>query len=213
MYIPVPDIGAGVFEPGRNFAVYFDKIIFPGNHWLDPNGVSILTAIASVLFGVLAGDYLQKKNEIGDRIVQLFVWGNILLLLSFILDSWMPINKRLWTVSYTLFMAGWAQVTIAMLLWMIDKKGWKWWTKPFLVFGMNALVIYVAAGVIGRSLHFVKIHNASGLQKTLTDFIYETMYSPFFEEKMATLLYNISILALLYVFGWILWKMKIFVRA
>ncbi|MBP6673246.1 MAG: DUF5009 domain-containing protein [Bacteroidetes bacterium] len=113
-YYPVPEIGAGMFEKGKNFAAYIDSMFLSGHMWSatrtwDPEGLfSTLPAIATSLIGAITGDYLrQSPQEKTEKSVWMFVFGSGFLLIGAILDMWMPINKSLWTVSYTLFMAGW----------------------------------------------------------------------------------------------------------
>ena len=81
---------------------------------------------------------------------------NFLLLLGAILDMWLPINKNLWTSSYTIFMAGWANVILAMFYWLIDVKGYKKWATPFVIYGMNAITVFVLSGVVARTMALIK---------------------------------------------------------
>jgi predicted acyltransferase len=110
----------------------------------DPEGIlSTIPAIATTLLGVLTGHWLRSDRSQGDKTDWMFVAGNFLLLLGVILDMWLPINKNLWTSTYTIFMAGWANVCLAMFYWLIDVKGYKKWATPFVIYGMNAITVFV----------------------------------------------------------------------
>ena len=51
LYVPVPGVGTGFLEPGKNLAAYIDNLLIPGTMWQgtwDPEGIlSTLPAIAS----------------------------------------------------------------------------------------------------------------------------------------------------------------------
>ena len=149
MLIPVPGYGAGFLEPTGNLCWYIDSNLLAGHTWsgapapgFDPEGIlSTLPAIATTLFGVLTGHWLRSERSKEEKTAWMFVSGNLLLLAGAILDMWLPINKNLWTSSYSVFMAGWALVCLAMFYWLIDVKGYTKWSKPFVIYGMNAITV------------------------------------------------------------------------
>ena len=56
--------------------------------------------------------------------------------------------KRLWTVSFTFFSAGWVIAILIAFYWIIEVKGRKKWAFPLTVVGMNSIFIY-SLGQIG----------------------------------------------------------------
>ena len=86
-----------------------------------------------------------------EKTAWMFIAGNILLLLGATVDMWLPINKSIWTSSYAIFMAGWALVCFATFYWFVDVKGYSRWAKPFIIFGMNAITVYVLRSQSERS--------------------------------------------------------------
>ena len=76
--------------------------------------------------------------------------------------SWLPINKKLWTSSYSVFMAGMAMNCFAVSYWLVDVQGWRKWAKPFAIYGMNAIAVFMLAGLLGRILPAIKVTNAAG---------------------------------------------------
>ena len=54
----------------------------------------------------------------------LFVTGSLLLAAGLICTAWLPINKKLWTDSFSLFMAGLDFIVFAIFAWFIDGLGW-----------------------------------------------------------------------------------------
>ena len=217
--IPVPDVGAGVLEKGRNFAAYIDSLFLSGHMWSqtktwDPEGiVSTLPAVATTLFGVLTGHYLRSQHSREEKTAWMFVAGNILLLVGATLDMWLPINKSIWTTSYSIFMAGWALVCFAMFYWIIDVRGHKRWAKPFVIFGMNAITVYVLSGLIGRMYGSVlNLRQPDGTEISLQGYIFRTFFLPLGSPINASLIFAICFLLFLFLLAWIMWKRNWFLK-
>lgn len=218
--IPVPEIGAGIMERGKNFSAYIDSMFLSGHMWgytktWDPEGiVSTLPAVATTLFGVMTGHYLRSQHSKEEKTAWMFVAGNILLFLGATLDMWLPINKSIWTTSYSIFMAGWALVCFAMFYWIIDVKGYKRWVKPFIIFGMNAITVFVISGMIGRLYgSVIKLKQPDGSEISLQGYIFRTFFLPLASPINASLIYAICFLLFLYLTAWIMWKRKWFLKA
>jgi predicted acyltransferase len=217
-FIPVPGVGAGLYEKGRNFSAYIDSLVLSGHMWSqtktwDPEGViSTIPAIATTLFGVMTGHWLHSRRSSEEKTAWMFVAGNALLLVGAILDIWLPINKSLWTSSYSIFMAGWALVCLGVFYWLIDVKGYTRWAKPFVVYGMNAIAVFVLSGVVGRLLYMIKVSGPDGSVTSLQSFIFQTVYAPLASPINASLLYAISFIAVMYLVVWFMWKRRWFLK-
>ena len=130
--IPVPGFGSGVLEPEGNLCWYIDSNLLAGFTWtyapvpgFDPEGIlSTIPAVATVMFGIFTGDWIRTPKESYEKVAGLFVAGNILLVLGIIMNIWLPINKNLWTSTYSVFMAGMAPNFLGMWYWIIDIKGY-----------------------------------------------------------------------------------------
>ncbi len=218
--IPVPGFGAGVLRPEGSLCWWVDSTVLAGHTWrgapvmgFDPEGiVSTIPAIATTLLGVMMGHWLRTKRSVEEKTVWMFVIGEFLLLLGAILDMWLPINKNLWTPSYTIFMAGWASVIFAMFYWLIDVKGYKKWALPFNIYGMNAITVFVLAGVLGRTMGLIKVAQDDGTLISLQRHIYTHFFVPFASPLNASLLYAICFIVVMFVVVWFMWKMKWFVK-
>ncbi|MGH9427486.1 MAG: acyltransferase family protein [Terriglobia bacterium] len=218
--IPVPGFGAGVLEPTGNLCWYIDSNLLSGHTWtgapvpgFDPEGIfSTLPAIATTLFGVLTGHWLRTEKSPEEKTTGMFVAGNVMLLLGAILDMGMPINKNLWTSSYSIFMAGWALICLATFYWIIDVKGYTKWATPFIIYGMNAIAVFVLSGVVGRLLTLIKLMNADGSTIALKPFIVNHFFSPLTSPVNASLLFAISWVLAMFFVVWALWKKKWFLK-
>ncbi len=218
--VPVPGYGAGVLEPIGSLCWYLDSTLLHGHTWagapapgFDPEGiVSTIPAIVTTLLGVLTGHWLRSTRSPEEKTVWMFVAGNALLLLGAILDMWLPINKNLWTSSYTIFMAGWALVCFAAFYWLIDARGYTRWARPLVIYGMNAIAAFFLAGIIGRLFGLIRWEQADGSTISLKSYIFEHFFLPLASPINASLLFAIGFLLLIYLFVWALWKKKWFLK-
>ena len=69
----------------------------------------------------------------------------------------MPINKNIWTPSFTVFTAGMAMLTLGAVFWLVDVLGYRRWAFPFVVYGMNAIAAFVAAGMVFRIARMFRV--------------------------------------------------------
>ncbi len=218
--IPIPGYGAGVLEPLGNLAWYVDSKLLAGHTWsgapapgFDPEGiVSTLGAIATTLAGVLAGYWLRSSAGKAEKTAWMFVGGNLLLLAGIVMDIWLPVNKNLWTSSYVVLMAGWSLVCLATFYWLIDVKGYTAWAKPAIIYGMNAIAVFVLSGVVARFLGLIKVSRVDGTATSLKSYIFENIYLAVASPINASLLFAITFIVVMYLFVWVLWKKKIFIK-
>ena len=121
-----------------------------------------------------------------------------------------PINKGLWTSSYTVFMAGWAALLFGVFYWLIDVRGWRAWAQPCVWYGMNALLLFVLAGVVGRLLGLLRWTEAAGATVTLKGWLYGTLFTSWLDGKNASLAFAVSFVLVFLALAWALWRRKWF---
>ena len=230
LFVPVPDlngvVGMGVLEPGRDFGAFVDRIFLDGHLWAkskvwDPEGiVSTLPAIVSLLLGAQVGYGLQSTLSKAEKTIWMLLAGLAALLLGQILDAGlMPINKSLWTVSYCVFMTGWALIVFAIFYWLIDandspvlKAQAARWLKPFTIFGMNALFIFALSGLIAKMLGAIKFQAASGAEISLKTVLYGPIKSLGMAPVNASLLFAILFTLVLFGVAWWMWRRNWFIK-
>jgi predicted acyltransferase len=173
MWIPVPGHGAGVLTPEGNLSGHIDRLLLPGKLHrgsYDPEGLlSTIPAIATALLGIFVGQFMldhwrmkpanakslpQSPGEVRSPVTNrypskkaglVFVSGIILLIAGWGWGMLFPVNKNIWTSSFVLYSAGWSMMLFAVFYYIIDVKGYKTWSNPFIWMGMNAILIYIAA--------------------------------------------------------------------
>jgi predicted acyltransferase len=208
--------GAGSFELENSFARYLDvKILGAANMYavnkipFDPEGLfSTLTATVTTLLGILTGDILINKIDRYKKLIYLSGLGFILFVSGALLDFVEPINKQLWTVSYTFFMGGWAMILLSISIWFIDIKGWNKWLTVFIVLGSNPIVIYVGSSLFAKTLYLVKVSGNTSLKSL----IYSNILQPVAGDYFGSFLYALLFLAAWAAVGWYMYKRRIFVK-
>jgi len=143
--VPVPGCDMPTLSAECNIGSFIDRLVF-GRHMLhpawDPEGLlSTVPAIATALFGVFAGDWLNAASA-RHRTLTLFGAGAVAVLVALVWDRVFPINKSLWTSSFALFTAGLAAQVLAGCHWLLDVRHWRSWSQPFIAFGRNPLAGY-----------------------------------------------------------------------
>lgn len=212
--IPVPGYGAGVLEPTGNLCWYIDSTLLAGHTWsgapvpgFDPEGIfSTLPAIATTLFGALTGHLLRSEKSQEEKTIWLFVHGSLLLFAGSIMDYFLPINKNLWTSSYSVFMAGLAMVCLGVCYWLIDVKGHRRWTKWLEIYGQNAITMFVLAGLFGRLSTVVKVSGPDGGPISLKTWYYQALFVPLGDPMIASLFHSLMYVALLYLIAYVMYR-------
>jgi predicted acyltransferase len=152
-FVPVPGYGAGDFAERHNLADWIDAQYLPLRKWdgdHDPEGLlSTLPAIASCLLGVFAGLLLRDRGRSPHRKAMLLAVGGAALLVGgYVWGLQFPIIKRIWTSSYVLVAGGWSALLLAAFFYVIDVRGIRGWTTPFVWIGSNALTIYLVSNIV-----------------------------------------------------------------
>ena len=230
LFIPVPDtegrIAAGMLAPGRDFGAYIDRLLLGGHLWAksktwDPEGlVSTLPALCSQLFGVLTGRWLLSKYAVAEKTVWMMLAGLACLWLGAIIDAtFMPINKSLWTISFCIFMTGWALLIFSAFYWLMDANASAQLRSraqkiflPFTIYGMNALFIFALSGLVAKMLGFIKFADANGGMIPLKAMVNAPLQSLPIAPVNASLLFAILFNAVMFFIAWCMWKKKWFVK-
>ena len=176
---------------------------------IDPEGLlSTIPSIAHVLIGFWAGMKMMEEKDINMRVNRLFIIGAILMFAGFLLEYAIPFNKKIWTPTFALVTCGLASTLLALLIWIIDIKGYKKWCRFFEAFGINPLFLYVLGGVVGNILGIIKFGG-----NTVKGYLYGDVLTPLFgDATLASCIYAIMFIALCWSIGYILYKKKIYIK-
>jgi len=216
-WFPVPGIGAGSYEKGANFSAWVDSLLLQGHMWSqtktwDPEGIfSTLPAISTTLFGVLTGHLLRQQIPARKKVAWMLICGSVAIAAGALWHHWLPINKNLWTSSYALFMSGMAAVVLGISYYLIDIRGWRKGTKPFCVYGMNAITVFVLSGIVGRLLYLVKWPSGEAVI-TLKEWLVNSIFLPWLSPINASLAYALCFVFLSYLAMYYLYIKQIFIK-
>lgn len=202
-----------------NLAAYLDRVILTEGHiWrsakvYDPEGLlSTIPAIATTLAGVLCGHWMRTRREDIEKVAGMFFFGVTLVALGWLWHLAFPINKALWTSSYVVFTAGLALCFLGFCYWLIDIKGYRTWTKPFLIFGVNALALFVGSGVMARILGLIKVPGPAEQSISLQQWIFTNIFLPIASPINASLMYAICFILVWLFLMWLLYRKQIYIK-
>ena len=212
LYVPVPGVGTGFLEPGKNLAAYIDNLLIPGTMWQgtgDPEGIlSTLPAIASGISGMLAGHLIISSLSIEKKIIWMLCLGVFCLLDSFLWELLFPINKNLWTSTYVMYTSGWAYLLLGCFMWYADVLNYRVGIKFGIIFGSNSIAIYALSQILVWFFYEATIISES----SINDIIYGGMVDIGIYAKTASLIWAILYMLVCYVPAYYLYKKKIFIK-
>ena len=182
----MPDYSKGYVDLAQkdvNFGAYLDRLIFTERHlWAaaktwDPEGLfSTIGSLSTALMGVWVGNLLSMPKE-PKRMFQITVLGLASVVLGLVLSPILPINKALWTSTYSLFTSGLAIGVLVFLHWLIDLKGYLGVFKPFMWYGVNAMLVFFGSAMLVKTLRLIQVSTPhSDKPVALTRYFYDNCF-------------------------------------
>jgi len=124
----------------------------------------------------------------------------------------LPVYKVIGASSCVVVTTGVACPVFACCYWLIVIKGYKKWTWPFVVFGVNALALFVFSGIFARMMSSCKVIDLEGrsvsVQKWLVDHVFLVMFQPI----NASLAYAICFILFWLFLMWLLFRKQIIIK-
>jgi predicted acyltransferase len=204
---------AAHWDKNTNAAHAFDHWflnLFPRSKpWLFNGGgyetLNFIPALATMIFGLLAGGLLRSERTGWRKFGILVGTGLVSLLIGWGLDAagLCPLVKRIWTPSWTFFSTGWTLLMLAGFYGVVDLLGFRRWTFPLVVVGMNSLVMYCMAELMFDWL-------AERLRVHFRPDIF-TLWGRV-DPKFEPLVQSTAVLGLMWLICYWLYRQKIFVR-
>ena len=224
-FVPVPGFGPGHLDSLSNLPAYIDRSVFGVRHlwpWgttpgygvtYDSEGIlSTLPALATTLFGVLAGEGLRTPLSRTRKAAILAAAGFALALTGLTLSHWLPLNKRLLTPTFALFSSGIALVAFALCYFVLDAKRWRRGITPFLILGTNAILAFALSTIITTLLNLFRVAAPNGTSENLHAWLYHHLFATWLAPIHASLLYAIAIVLLNITLIYPLYRRRIFLR-
>jgi predicted acyltransferase len=202
---------AANYEPGVNITAWLDRLLVPGDFWQvtwDPEGLmSTFPAIVTGMIGMLIGKLILSVESTYQKLTWIFFVGFSLYLLGGAWGWFMPLNKNLWSSSYTLWTAGMCTMGLAACILIVDVLGYTRGTKLGRVYGANAITSYVLAGML-TLVFYSAIFGGVSLNGLWMDGLSAAGMPP----KLASFAYAIIYMLIIYIPAYVLYRKKIFIR-
>ena len=215
--------GEAPYALETNLARRIDLALLGENHlWggfgikFDPEGLfSTLPAIVTVIFGYYIGWLIKTTTDKHLVVKNLLLIGVLTIFLGLAWGLYFPLNKALWTSSYVLYVGGIACCFLAVLIEVIDIRGVTGWTKPFQVFGLNPLIIYVLSGLIVKVMLFlIKWEDGSGKTRNAYSWLYNDVFAVALPNhlKFASFLFALTMVGFCWSVGYLLYRKRIVIK-
>lgn len=217
-------------SPEFHLGAYFDRMIFQKHLWTftkvwDPEGLfstfsslgnSILGAYFAIWVLERAKSSSHSKGDISQKSGTVIITRGFLIqvcsglglvVIATVLSNWIPINKSVWSISFTLFSSGicillYSGIHVVMTTNRISELS----TLLFSPFGRNSILAFVLSGLFSKFLAFTKI----GVMTT-KGFLYTNLFlHPTLPKEFSSFLFSLAYLLLFYVLFLFLYRKKRF---
>jgi heparan-alpha-glucosaminide N-acetyltransferase len=146
---PGPD---GAFSPTQNIGTAIDMAIlgrtYPGNYVT----INFISSTVTTLFGVWTGYLMGGSRSLNEKLKMLAGAATACFAVGLALSPVIPIVKRIWTASFTIYSTGWVLLMLIGFVWLVEKKGYRKFTFPMVVVGANSIFAYVCFQLLRRSI-------------------------------------------------------------
>jgi predicted acyltransferase len=217
--VPAPGFAAGDLSKEGSIASWVDRAVLGKHLWsggkgvYDPEGIlSTLGALATTLAGVLTGHLLRSRRTDTEKVAAMFVAGVAGVVAGWAWNYWFPVNKALWTSSYVVFTTGMALQLLAVCYWLVDIKGYRRWSLPFLVFGTNAIAVYFLSEFFVLLASLVRFTRPDGSQTDLLGLVYEKLFASWASPVNASLMYAVCFVLVWLGLMSLLYRKRIFIK-
>ncbi len=207
--IPVDGVASTLERAPNNLANWLDVQVFGSHNYkpdYDPEGLlSTVPSIASSLLGIFTGLILISKQE--KKATILMGIGGSFLIIGHLWDIIFPINKALWTSSFVLVTAGWANLILALIYYITDIKKIQF-GSIFRYAGANAIIVYFLSSFIAKIMGQIQIGDTS-----LHGWLFQNIYvNDVISMETSSLLYSLTVVAFYALLAYVLYKKEIFIK-
>lgn len=209
-FIPVNGLESTYDRAPNNLAMHLDKKIFGSHTWqvdYDPEGfLSTLPAICTSILGIFTGLLITGRNK--NKAMGMISMGIILLLIGYLWSSFFPINKALWTSSFVLVTAGYANLLLALIYFLTDVKNIQF-GNFFKHAGANAITIFFLSSFLAKLSFLIKVNE----NQTLKGWLFESVFvHDVLPMKLSSLLFALANVIFFCAIATFLYRKRIFIK-
>ncbi len=214
--------GADPYSLQTNAALRLDLWLMGPNHLyhgesvdgkpyaFDPEGaLSTLPALVTFILGYLTGQFLDQTKDRRLALSELFPVAFLLIGTGFLWSYWLgfPINKKLWTSSYTLYVGGLSLLILCLVLWLVDVKGKPQFFSFFNIFGRSPLLAYITSEMMVVVLFTITIPGADGASQNGFSWLYQHTAVPIAgDNAVGSFVFAIGYVLANWVIAWACYK-------
>lgn len=162
-FVGVGGYGKGDFTPDGNLAEYIDRTVLGRfrdgvkvtgagldfGHYRYTWILSSLNFGVTVMTGVFAGHILRSsKITKVKKAVWLLGFGALQVVVGILWGLQMPIIKKIWTSSMTLYSSGFCFILMALFYYVIDYLGKGKYLAWLKIYGMNSILAYIIFSIV-----------------------------------------------------------------
>ncbi len=160
--------------------------------------LNFVPSLATMIFGLLAGQLLRSDRRQLWTLLSLLGAGAVSMAIGVALDmTILPSVKRIWTPSWVFVSGAWALWFLAAFYGIIEMRGWRRWSMPLVVVGCNSIAIYMMSQ-LSRGWITQVLHTHLGTE------LFGGDYGP--------VILDCSVLAVMWLLCWWLYRQRIFIR-
>jgi predicted acyltransferase len=208
-FVRGPGVVPGSFDRDVNAAQFLDSFILAPDD--KETIISMIPGLSTVLFGVLAGRFLRQGRDHTAVIRGLAMGAAAGIIIGLLWNQVVPLNKILWSASFAVYTAGWSCLVFLLFYWVIEVRKMSRLAFPFVVYGMNAITLYVATGLFVRWVMLSWKAPYRGAMTSLTGFFYRT-FASIAGPTPGSLIYSLMIILLGWLLCYWMYKRRIFLK-
>ena len=209
--IPTPGYDKVMLEPGINLAAWIDSKFLPGKMWQgtwDPEGIlSTFPSFVTGISGMLVGRLLLSKQSIESKTIMLFFGGFVSFSIGVGWSWFFGLNENIWSSSFVMFTSGMASMTLAACIYVIDMLNYQKWAQFGIIYGMNAIAVYVLADILALVFYGMYFGSTS-----LNTHFFNTITARGVAPETASMLYALIYVGINFIPAWLLYRKKIFIK-
>ncbi len=194
LIFPGPD---GAFAQVTNVGARIDRAIMGFNYVWPCVNINFLSETPGVLFGVWTGNLLRSQKPLAMKLKVLALGMVAAFASGLLLSPFVPINKWLWTASYTFYTTGWVLFGMLATILLVEFAGVRKPAFPLLIVGANSLFVYCVDGLL-----------RGGIDRSLR------LFTKGFESigAFAPVAQSCAVLLVIWAMAWWLYRRKIFIK-
>lgn len=113
-------------------------------------------SFVNVLAGAWCSRLVLEQPDPRKVVRTAALWAVGLVGAGLALSGWVPVNKKLWTPSFTLVAAGASVAFFAVFAWVLEVRRRRAWAQPLVELGSNAIGVYIVVVLASGNLDLVR---------------------------------------------------------